>query len=603
MAEAAHRSAGPVCVICRMRKTSIATRDGDGLFGILARDGFRLSIAGRGRLCLSSFGFFAVGGWTLKLLATAFAFVVSAGLLVACTSAGSVRHAGQVNPSEGGSIALAGAKLSVPPGAVSGSGQLAVTTASAPPPIQPTGSGQAALVGASAPVRFTLTGARVIKPVGITFKVRPIVLPSGVPAASRTSAVWLSFYDPAAQRWQAVASQYDPATGTVSAQVQHLSWWMAWTWDWAGIALRIRQALSAFGSGRAPAISCAGVPRVTVTSLGAPDAPLIGCAEHTESGTLTVGITNNRGLTVLVSGAPADATPGPASYTGLAAYLTDTAFRQALASRLGGAILPPSETLTYTVPLHGSPEAFTAAATMRSYLLDLALTAGQEVFGNITKPYANCVFNTVLRSQVPSPADIPELATDCLDVLAEESPALHDLAKTLGKRFSAVLSLLIFDVKALLQDYDLSIDAIRGVSGTVRISRPSLPLPDFYYAGAVLPENLYVNPAYPNRLGIDNHDWIDIQSLDAWGPDSMTMTGVLNYDNCQPDCASGQELTFPVQVVATAPQTCTVRVGELGSTTPQEAYVYSKISVNALSASPPSFLVGNSVFKVCGAGY
>lgn len=311
-----------------------------------------------------------------------------------------MHHAGQVIARQGGSIALAGAKLSVPPGAVTGSGQLRATTAGAPPSTQPTGTGRVALASASVPVRFALTGTRVIKPVSITFRIRPITLPSGLPTASRSSAVWLSFYNPASQRWRAVASQYDPATGTVSAKVQHLSWWMAWTWDRPGTALRIRQALSAFSSGRAPAASCPGVPGVTVTNLGAPDARLIGCAERAVSGTLTISLTNNRGLTVVMSGVPADATVGPASYSGLAAYLSDSAFRQALASRLGGAILPPSETLTYTMPLRGSPKAFTGAATVRSYLLDLALTAGEEAFGNITKDYATCVFNTVLRSLV-----------------------------------------------------------------------------------------------------------------------------------------------------------------------------------------------------------
>lgn len=491
----------------------------------------------------------------------------------------------------------------MPPGAVSGNGQLGASTAGAPAPTQPTGTGRVALAVASAPVRFALTGARVIKPVSIMFRIRPITLPSGLPAASRSNAVWLSFYNPASQRWQAVASQYDPATGIVSAKVQHLSWWMAWTWDWPGTALRIRQALSAFSSGRAPATSCLSVPQVTVTSLGAPDAPLIGCAERVVSGTLTISLTNNRGLTVVMSGVPADATVGPASYSGLAAYLSDSAFRQALASRLGGTILPPSETLTYTMPLHGSPEAFTGAATVRSYLLDLALTAGEEAFGNITKNYATCVFNTVLRSQVPSLADAPGLATTCLPVLAGESPALTDLAKALGKRFFAALKLLIFDVKALLQDYDLSNDAIRGVSGIVRVTRLSLPLPEFYYASAVLPEYLYASPSYPKRLGINNVDWIDIEKVNAWGPDSMTMTGVLNYNDCKPACAGGQMFTFPVQVVATAPQKCTVQVNVSGSTTRQEAFVYSQININALSGNPPAFLLGGSVLKACGAGY
>ena len=128
---------------------------------------------------------------------------------------------------------------------------------------------------------------------------------------------------------------------------------------------------------------------------------------------------------------------------------------------------------------------------------------------------------------------------------------------------------------------------------------PPQPLPAFYYATAILPENLYVKPVHPDRLGIDNHDWIAIQSLDAWAADSMTMTGVLNYDKCQPDCASGPMVTFPVQVVATAPQTCTLQKDQTGSLSPEKAYVYSKINVRALSGSAPPSLIGDSVFNAC----
>lgn len=126
------------------------------------------------------------------------------------------------------------------------------------------------------------------------------------------------------------------------------------------------------------------------------------------------------------------------------------------------------------------------------------------------------------------------------------------------------------------------------------------PLPGFYYATIWAPQKIYANPAHPDIMGIDNHDWITIHSVNAWLPDSVTMTGVLNYDNCQPDCASGSELTFPVQVVATTPQNCTVQIGATDSTSPEVAYVYGEITVKALSGQPPAFLVGNSVFKVCG---
>jgi hypothetical protein len=248
---------------------------------------------------------------------------------------------------------------------------------------------------------------------------------------------------------------------------------MAWTWDWAGTALRLRRALSALGSGRAPAASCPSVPQVTVTSLGEPDAPLIGCAAKTGPGMLTASLTNNRGVSMVMTGVPADATPGPASYTGLAAYLADRTFREALARRLGGAILPPAETITYTAPLHGAPEVFIAAPTFGSYLLDLAITAGQQVFGSVTKGYGDCVLNTVLRSEVPSLADAPAAVVTCLPVLARSNPATRDLVNALGERFSAFLDLLTFDVKALLQDYDLSYDAVRGVRGRVQIERPA----------------------------------------------------------------------------------------------------------------------------------
>jgi hypothetical protein len=264
-----------------------------------------------------------------------------------------------VSAKQGGSIALNGARLSVPPRAVSGHGYLNASTRGAPPSSAAlSGIREAAQTsGASAPVHFTVTGARIIAPVRITFRVRPVSLPSGLPAASQASAVWLAFYNASTQQWQPVASTYDPATRTVTALVRHLSWWAPWTWDWQGFALRLRQSLSALGSGRAPAASCAGVPKVTVTSAGGQDPPLIGCAATRSPGMLTVSITNNRGISMVMSGVPSDATQDPPSYQGFDAYI---ATRDATTHMLGGADLPPSETLTYSMPLYGPPTVLTA---------------------------------------------------------------------------------------------------------------------------------------------------------------------------------------------------------------------------------------------------
>ena len=158
----------------------------------------------------------------------------------------------QVTASKGGSIALAEAQLSVPPGAVTGNGHLDASMAAAPPQTaQQAGTGGSKLLSAvSAPVHFAITGASLTRPVRITFRIPSSAVPTALPAALRSDAVWLSFYDSAAGRWQPVPSRYDPAAGTVTAEVRHLSWWMPWSWDWTGSVLRLRQALSAFGSGR-----------------------------------------------------------------------------------------------------------------------------------------------------------------------------------------------------------------------------------------------------------------------------------------------------------------------------------------------------------------
>lgn len=77
------------------------------------------------------------------------------------------------------------------------------------------------------------------------------------------------------------------------------------------------------------------------------------------------------------------------------------------------------------------------------------------------------------------------------------------------------------------------------------------------------------------------------------------MTGILDHDKCQAGCAAGPIVTFPVRVVATDPRTCALETFQSGAALPAQSYVYSKVSVSAVSGNPPSYLVGDSVFKVC----
>jgi hypothetical protein len=290
----------------------------------------------------------------------------------------------------------------------------------------------------------------------------------------------------------------------------------------------------------------------------------------------------------MVAQAPADATLGPRSYSGFDEYVRT---RGAVTRALGGSYLAPNAELSYSVPLHGRTDVFVAAPSWRTHVLDLAVPAATAVFDAVTLGYANCILDSVARSEPASFADAPGLVVECFPLLAQ--------ATSIGKFYLKYIRPTMNFVKTILQAYDLAHDAILQVHGAVRVSRPSLPLPDFYYANAVQPETLYSSPAYPKELAIDNHDWIAIRSLNAWSPEGMIMTGILNHDECQPDCAAGPNIKIPVRVVATNPRICALQTFQSGSTLPARAYVYSKVSVTVLSGNPPSDEVGDSVFKVC----
>jgi hypothetical protein len=400
----------------------------------------------------------------VKLLAVSLALGLSVGLLAAC-SGGAAAHPGQasVSAKHGGSVALDGARLWVPPGAISGQGYLTASTGGARPSLaRLTGTGAPALMAVTAaPVHFVLTGARVFKPVRITFRVGQIQLPSAVPAASWASAVWLAYYDTQTQRWQPVPSTYDAAARTVTAQVRHLSWWAPWTWDWQQIALRLRQSLSALGSGRAAPSPCSGLHGVTVTSSGGQDPPLVGCAAQNGANALTVSLTGNRSYAMVVH-APAGASLEPPSYSGFDEWIET---RDATTNALGGPYLAVTHTLSYDLPLNGGPVTFTAAASWKTQMVDQAAPAAEAVFDLVTLGYANCILDSAARSEPASFADAPGLIVECFPGLAE--------ATTVGRFYLKYLDPISHYVKSLLESYDRAHDASLGLSGKVYIVRPA----------------------------------------------------------------------------------------------------------------------------------
>jgi hypothetical protein len=402
------------------------------------------------------------------VVAGAVAVIAVAGVAVAVAihTSRSASAQASVDAQHGGSVELGGARLSVSPGAVSGQGHLTASASGAPSVSGSVAAGMAQVAG-SVPVRFQMTGAGIAGPLVITFRVGTVAMPSGASAAGSTAAVWLAFYDPVAQLWRPVSSHYDAAAGIVTAQISHLSWWAPFTWDWQGVALRLRQSLSGLGGGRAAAVNCPGVPQVTVTSAGGQDPPLVGCAATAGHDSLTISITNNRGVSMVMSGVPPDATQDRPSYQGFGEYL----MTQGITTQVvGGADLPPSETLTYSLPLRGPTAVFTASPTLGSYALDLANMISGAVltetkFSGLSGSYITCTLNAIARREPATLVDAESLAESCLPTLAKAIPALEGLT-------GATVNLIIADVRLVLQDFDLANDAIRGVSGRVSIARP-----------------------------------------------------------------------------------------------------------------------------------
>jgi hypothetical protein len=244
------------------------------------------------------------------------------------------------------------------------------------------------------------------------------------------------------------------------------------------------------------------------------------------------------------------------------------------------------------MPIHGSPVVFTAAASARTYVLDISILVTERLLSAKSFGMSDCILDNIATSRPLPLSAAPKLLVECIPILGG---AARFMWSALGD-FVAALAFAKEYVGAVL---DLSGDARAGYSGKVNLIRPALPLPAFYYRTVFEPEKLYVSPDYPHALSIDNHDYIEVGSLSAWTADTLSLTGVLHYDDCQPDCASGQQISVPVDVVATDPQTCTVQLGTIDAATSEKAYVYSKIDVRALGASPRPDLVGNSVLRVC----
>ena len=136
-----------------------------------------------------------------------------------------------------------------------------------------------------------------------------------------------------------------------------------------------------------------------------------------------------------------------------------------------------------------------------------------------------------------------------------------------------------------------------GICATASASMPDLYLHTPFTFG------LYKSPYEPTRIGIDNSDYITGLQWAAASQDSLGAAGTLHYDNCQPDCASGTYITYPIRILASDPQRCPVKL-HIDSSQAVQEYVFNKIDITPVTGSPPSYLVGyKPLSPACGGGF
>lgn len=143
-----------------------------------------------------------------------------------------------------------------------------------------------------------------------------------------------------------------------------------------------------------------------------------------------------------------------------------------------------------------------------------------------------------------------------------------------------------------------------GAGGSPSATVTRGPQADLYVNTAFTPGKLYSFPSGPPSIGIDNHDSMTKIQWAADKQGDLVGTATLNYDNCSPDCASGSLETVPVKITASSPRKCTVALHPNGLGNPAQtvqAEVFSRIDIQALRGSPPSFLVGDAVLRPCAA--
>ena len=364
-----------------------------------------------------------------------------------------------VTVAHGATVHLAGATLDIPPGAVSTNGRVDAQTVNSPIATSlgvdgTPGAARPVYASAGQPISFQLKGTTLVHHVTLTFSVNPAVFVQSTDMASKPDTVWLASYDAAAKRWVPVRSQYNPGTRTVAAQVAHLSTWNPFTWDWAGMFLRLRQMLSAFGSGRAPKTDCPKIEGVSITMAGGNDPPLIGCVTGDTASGFKIDITSNRSYSMVLRAPPA--VQAPQDYAGFEQYVET---RDLTTKVIGGAYLGSVQKVTYDLPSTAATFKFTAGASIKTEILDLATVTSEALFDTVTLGYAKCILDNVAHSGAASLNEAPGLIAECF-------PGLNLVVELVG-----VLQAFQNKIANVLAGYDTVLDVAADTHGEVDVTR------------------------------------------------------------------------------------------------------------------------------------
>jgi hypothetical protein len=281
--------------------------------------------------------------------------------------------------------------VTIPAGAVSGAGTITARSI-APPASAPTGT---ILVGSSYDVEVTgakLTGTATLR--------LPAAPPSGPSGRSPPDAVLVAFYDTATHSWTPVATTYDAVAHTATVATSHLSIWSVISVDTKALTDQAFGALKAFlgTNNTATQPTCSGTAEASSKGIKATSSSgsMIKWCLGLENGQTILRLANDRGF-ALEADYPAAWSLQRDGWSDVDAAVVEGIASVATIAPKGqrAAIIPGSETVTFTIPAGGSGVALATTSGV-AYLASafvygvntLVMTTGKVPFAPAPKTNA-----------------------------------------------------------------------------------------------------------------------------------------------------------------------------------------------------------------------